>query len=222
MIDRTFLLRERPNITLLKAPRKVSVRPVGNKLVETDEYVAIDIFVPGNIVKGTKISTNCFTRITIEAYLVDNLNANILLRNDILGPHKVNLCYKRKLITLIQLGLTTPIDVQTRMVPRKVNRTVRALQAVAVPAHSAIQVPTRINRRYLPNNRDYVFEPSLPGAMPQAVDSDCPFVIFANTGAQDRYIQRNRAMGYLIDNIAEEAIAWTSEAAEHHIARLIA
>lgn len=221
LIDRKFLFQERPGITLLNTLAPIGVRPVGNKIVYTSQYVMIDIFIPGIRITKNGGSPNSFTRITIEAYVVKKLDANLLLANDTLGPLQAVLDFKRNTFTIGTTNLVTLMKVQSRTKATPVDRPLKAIEAITIPAYSAMQVPVKVNQRGLPD-RDYIVEPVSSGVMPHLTDKDVNFVVLANTTALEHRIPRNATIARLCDDVVGEVAAWNGVAADHHIARMTA
>jgi len=62
-------------------PSSILVRGVSNKVIYTNEYILVKIYL-----RGTITSRAAEGYITIEVHLVDNLKANLLIRNDTLKP----------------------------------------------------------------------------------------------------------------------------------------
>lgn len=87
----------------------------------------IDIFLPGTKMNRHGGSPNSFARITIEAYIIDNLDANLLLANDTLGPLQAILDFKRRSFALGATGLVTPIKVEVRTRATLIDRPLKAV-----------------------------------------------------------------------------------------------
>ncbi|KAK7700568.1 hypothetical protein SLS57_012062 [Botryosphaeria dothidea] len=100
LIDRQFLLRERPGITLLDAPTSIGVRLVSNEIVQTSQYVMIDIFLPGTKMNRHGGSPNSFAPI---------------------------LDFKRRSFALGATGLVTPMKVEVRTRATLIDRPLKAV-----------------------------------------------------------------------------------------------
>lgn len=181
----------------------------------------IDIFIPGIRITKNGGSLNSFTRITIEAYVIKKLDANLLLANDTLGPLQAVLDFKRNTFTIGTTNLVTLMKVQSRTKATPVDRPLKAIEAITIPAYSAMQVPVKVNQRGLPD-RDYIVEPVSSGVMPHLTDKDVNFVVLANTTTLEHRIPRNATIARLCDDVVGEVAAWNGVAANYHIARITA
>ena len=79
--DRAYLLKHVSNLEIKKITSFISIRGVSNKIVSTDEYVMITIYIK-EIVNGMKRSA-C---LTIKVHVVNDLKANILIETNIMTP----------------------------------------------------------------------------------------------------------------------------------------
>jgi len=59
----------------------IPIYSVGNKVLIIDRYAVVNIFINRTIDKRPITAS-----IIIEVYIVDNLKANLLIRNDIIKP----------------------------------------------------------------------------------------------------------------------------------------
>ena len=75
--DKNYVLRMVPGVEIRKIISSVPVRGLGNRIIMTNKYVVLTIFVDGLIDGITK--TACFTA---EVHLVEDLKANLLIGND--------------------------------------------------------------------------------------------------------------------------------------------
>ena len=79
--DRVYLLKQIPRLEIKKIASSIPVRGVGNKIIYSNEYAIITIYVTGLVGGVTRT-----TYLTIEVYIVDNLKANILIGTNIITP----------------------------------------------------------------------------------------------------------------------------------------
>jgi len=70
-----------PNIEIRKISLLILVRGVGNKVVKTDKYIIVKIYIRGSITENPII-----VAIIIKVYLINNLKANLLIGNNSLKP----------------------------------------------------------------------------------------------------------------------------------------
>ena len=64
----------------------LKVRGVGLNRYLTDEFIFIPVYVP-----GTKDGISVLIYFKREFYIVDELRANILINNNIIGPKSINI-----------------------------------------------------------------------------------------------------------------------------------
>lgn len=94
-------------------------------------------------------------KIVREVHLVDDLKANMLIGNDLIGPEGITIDVASKSAYISSCGLTVPVEVKT---PRVVVHTpVHARKTVIVPPRSKMIVPVHHNS--IPSDRDFLFEP---------------------------------------------------------------
>ena len=79
-INRVFLLRQSPGIIILRLLKPFSVRDVGASKFSISEYIIQNIYFIGYI--GGKLVEFCVKR---ELYIVEELNAKVLIGFDIMG-----------------------------------------------------------------------------------------------------------------------------------------
>ena len=81
LIDYTYLKRVLPNIEIRKISLLILVRGVGNKVVKTNKYIIVKMYIRGSITENPII-----VAIIIKIYLINNLKANLLVGNNSLKP----------------------------------------------------------------------------------------------------------------------------------------
>ena len=86
------------------------VRGIGISKHETSEYVTVPIYLPGVQDTGPNSGSKALACIRRELHLVDNLRANMLVGNDILGPEEIVINIYQKKATVGSCGMTIEID----------------------------------------------------------------------------------------------------------------
>lgn len=74
------MLHSVPGIEVKKMVSLVLVRGLGNRIITTDEYVVLTVYIDGLIDNDT-LKAVCFF---MEVHLVDDLKANLLIGNNVL------------------------------------------------------------------------------------------------------------------------------------------
>jgi hypothetical protein len=95
--------------------------------------------------------------IPIEAHLVENLKAKLLIGMDIIGHEGFRLDFDAKTVKIPScMNLTVPISTHAKP-HHAAQHAVYAAEHTIIPPHSIIRVPTLVQTT-LPDDRDYVFE----------------------------------------------------------------
>ncbi|KAJ9484139.1 hypothetical protein VN97_g9234 [Penicillium thymicola] len=96
-------------------------------------------------------------RIPIEAHLVENLKAKLLIGMDVIGHEGFRLDFDAKTVKIPSyIGLEVPISTHTKP-HHAAQRPVYADKHMVVPPRSIVRVPARVQAN-LPEDREYVFE----------------------------------------------------------------
>ena len=198
--DKKYVLRMVPGIEIRKMASPVPVKGLGNRIVMTDEYVVLTIFVDG-LVDGVA-RTACFST---EVHLVEDLKANMLIGNDTLVPQGISIDYDSKLIKFARCeNLVAPIDVVARSDPNA-KRTIKAKNAIMIPPRMTMEVPV-VNNGSIPNDRDFLFEPECQqdlgvngGVFAHLVDSSFSFVQVYNATDLPIRLPRKSRLGSMVE-----------------------
>ena len=81
--NKKFILRMVLGVEIRKMALPIPVRGLGNRIVMTNEYVILTMYIEGECGSDGELKTVCFT---MEVYLVNDLKANMLIGNDTLVP----------------------------------------------------------------------------------------------------------------------------------------
>ena len=151
--DRAYLLKYVPKLEIKKMTTSLPVRGVGNKIIRTNEYATVSIYVRGTL--DGLARTACFT---MEVHIVDDLKANILIGTDTMTPEGMLVDLNTKVLTLAKCqGLQAPLDVVARSNPHS-KRTIRSKSATTIAPGTTVEVPVAYNGT-IPVDRDFLFEP---------------------------------------------------------------
>ncbi|KAJ5494864.1 hypothetical protein N7463_010951 [Penicillium fimorum] len=183
----------------------VPVAGIGSRHLSS-AFVSFDAFFLG------ADNTAC---IRIEAHLVENLKAKLLIGMDVMGYEGFRLDFNAKTVKIAScMGLEIPISIHAKP-HHAAQRAVYAAEYVVIPPRSVVRVPARVQAA-LPDDRDYVFE----GRHRQAafyshlVDANFAWVQAVNdTGDLVALRQRDRT-GTLYEADMPMACAVEPEAAE--------
>ena len=111
--DRAFLLKQIPNLEIMKMAASLPVRGVGNTIVHTNEYALVAIYVHVTLNGAPRIA-----RLTMEVHIIDNLKANMLIGTDTMTPQGMTMDLNNQVITFAKFqGMEAPLNVVTRTQP---------------------------------------------------------------------------------------------------------
>ncbi|KAJ5232494.1 hypothetical protein N7468_005450 [Penicillium chermesinum] len=190
-----------------------------------DSALAKDLNVPIHKIKPIPVSgigsqhiSDAYVKLTLqfygpkataevhaEAHLVDGLRAKLLLGIDVMGAEGFKLDFERRQATIASCQDTVfPIGLQAK--PNHVaTRPVYAAAQVIIPPYSTANVPIRIKTK-LPDNRDYVFDPSATQCYVQAsiVDANFTYIPFTNKTDTRRVIP----VGAVSERYKKQTLQW--------------
>jgi uncharacterized CHY-type Zn-finger protein len=117
IIDRKFLMTLKHSIE----KRKGRVRGISKRSTKLSEWATFEIYLPGYNGKN-QLTLMKFTK---SAWVVDDLQPNLLLANDFTTPYNANIDYETTTLSFKGLDFTVDFNVQTRSLPciRKVTTT---------------------------------------------------------------------------------------------------
>ena len=93
--DRAYLVKNVSGLEIRKMAFFISVRGVGNKVVSTNEYVMVIVYVNDVINDITRIT--CFT---MKMHLINDLKINILLETNIMTSQEMTMNLKTRIVKL--------------------------------------------------------------------------------------------------------------------------
>ena len=200
LIDRALLFRLQPDQKPSKLASPISVRGLGNTMHKTSEYAKLTISIDGKL--GSKLAT---AQISLEAHVVDDLRANMLIGNDVIVPQKMRLdpAGQRMEIGTCR-DMVTEIEAVAKSAP--VHRSIRTKSTVTIPAMSTASVPVSFQGKQLPDDRDFLFEPQFKGDLgheggvyAHIVDSSVSFVQVRNATARPTQLTRRTRLGSIVE-----------------------
>ena len=206
--DRDFYKKQNPNDTIRTMATPLKVRGLGTHRHESSEYAICDIHLKGE--KDGKPVTSVLRR---EIHLVDNLKANMLIGNDIIGSEGIVIDPVKKQAFITSTGATIPIEV--RSPKNNIQRPVHIRKTTIVPPHTEVAVP--INGTSLPKTRDFLFEPADDvnfTLYAHLVDASTSAVIVRNDHSQPIQIPRNFRLGRISELNYPNAFQISPEQAE--------
>ena len=152
LVDREFLSKLLPNIVIQKLSTSITVRGIGSATHPCDEFVSLDIYMPGMIQGKPHLA-----HIKRDFHIVVHLKAKMLLGMDLIGPEMIDTNIKRRVATIGSCqGLEVPLYIKPRQ-GGKIKRVVRAKAKVIIAPHTVRNVDVKVAD--LPKERDLTFTP---------------------------------------------------------------
>lgn len=137
-------------------------------------------------------------KITIEAHLVDNLKAKLLIGTDVLRREGFSLDFEKAGARIASYHDTIfPIAMHAK--PNHItSQPVYATKDTVVPPKSTVQVPIKV-KGHLPRARDYLFAPVPTASFVDChlVDADFSFVPVMNPSPHHHMFKRHERIGTL-------------------------
>ena len=141
-----------PQAVISRISSSLKIRGVGSSQHETSEYLITPCYFLGINKQNNKVLT-CIRR---EIHIVNGLRANMLIKNDFIGPKEIIIdVVKEK--TYID-SCKTSIMVTARQCGQFIRRKIHALLITKIPSHSEKFIPIFTSSLSLPNDRDYMFK----------------------------------------------------------------
>lgn len=192
LIDRLWLANLLPKVKISKMASPLRVRGVGSSQHETSEYLVTPCYFPGIDDHGNRVLA-CARR---EIHIVDGLRANMLIGNDFIGPEGISIDIANQKAYIG--SCKTSIAVTARQRGQYVRRKIQALSATVIPPHSEGFVPIRTSTLSLPDDRDYIFEPTTQANLilfSHMVDSKMTGILARNDSDHQVEIPRKLRLG---------------------------
>ena len=206
LADKLWLLALLPQVEIRRMASPLRVKGLGSAMHDTDEYVLVPIYIPATKDDGTEV----LCRIMREIHLVDNLKANMLIGNDVIGPEQIVIDVSKGKAIIGSCGATANITSRQRGPYQR--RAIHAKKALIVAPRANIMVPVATPET-LPE-RDFIFEP-----LPQRnltlyahlVDSHIAGILVKNETDQAVQIPKRLRLGMLCE-VDYENVFFTEQA----------
>ena len=160
-MNRNFFKTQTFNISIRIMTSSLQVRGLGTNRHESWEYVICDIHMPGT--KDDQKITSLFRR---EIHLVDNLKANMLLNNDIIGFENFAIDMTKRHAMIDSIGII--ISLKVRFFKLTIQRSIHFKKITIISSHAEMIVA--VHHAELPATRDFLFEP----------DDSLNFILYAH------------------------------------------
>lgn len=129
----------------------LKVKGIGSLRHESDKFALMALFFMGNNTAGRVV----FARIDCKLHLVDALKANMLIRNDIIGPEEISIDIAGQTAFISSCGIEISIDAKQRghVVCQKV------LSASPIVLSPQSEMAVSVNYTSFLDDRDFLFQP---------------------------------------------------------------
>lgn len=213
LIDRVFLAKEIPEATIRRMASSISVRGIGTTNHSTNEYVLLDIYIPG--------TDGRIAHIQRELHIVEELRANVLIGIDIMGPEGITPDMRKKIPVIKSCdGISTPLTI-TSQSNQRLRRPVLSQKETTIPPRTIATIPIK-RHDDLPNDRDFLFEPrynNITKRLQQTgsiyahiVDANITHVQVHNSSNHPFVIPGNTRLGILVEYDADGCYLVDSDA----------
>lgn len=154
LIDRSFLTKEIPGAMIRRMASPISVRGIGSMNHNSNEYVVLDIYMPGMDERTAHIRR--------EVHIVEELPAKMLVGSDIITPEAIIIDMSKKIAIIGSCkGIPVALSVTTRS-NQRLYRPILAQKETVISPRSVVAVPIT-HHNDLPADRDFLFEPQYNG-----------------------------------------------------------
>jgi dUTPase len=153
--------------------------------------------------------------VRVDAHLVENLKAKLLIGMDVMGHEGFRLDFDSKTVKIPScMNLSVPISTHAKP-HHAAQRAVYAAEHIVIPPRSIVRVPTRVQAT-LPEDRDYVFEGCHRHAAfySHLVDANFAWVQAVNDTPEPVTVHRRDRIGTLYEADMPMACAVQPEVAE--------
>ncbi len=149
-MDHDWLTHQISNPPVNKIATPFKVREIGSSKYETDEYIALSLYLLGQTPNG-ELAYACIWR---ELHLVDSFAANMLVVIHIIGLESIIINLWEKTIYVSSCAIILKIDTKQRGL--FIRRKLLTQYNLIISPHSHAPIP--LTSPGLPNNRDLLFE----------------------------------------------------------------
>ncbi|KAH3989747.1 hypothetical protein HBH52_015990 [Parastagonospora nodorum] len=197
LVDEQFLRKHVPDVAIHNLEYPMDLKGLGDTLHRCYSYARQDLYFKSEDPQGNDV----YAILNVELRIVQNLDANLLLGMDVLGPERAIIDIGRRTMTFPFCGnATTPIQTtpktHTVMRPRKITAKHRVVippeSAMYVPIHTGPDMPSEYDMEFRPYRR-----PTFRAAGYTAfMDSKTPAVLFRNDASTPVTIPTHSLLGY--------------------------
>ena len=176
------------------------VRGIKNDIHEINEYIIYEIYLSDEKNKNERVITIKTT--SREIHLVNELAADMLLRNDILVPKGIDLLFSKQTAHIDSYDVNIFIEVQFK--EPFMRRVINSKEITVIPSHSNATVT--IHYLNLPD-RDFLFEPrenSILSLYTGLINKNIKVILVKNDSNKPINIQRNMKLEDLSNLIIDE------------------
>ncbi len=155
IIDRAFLKANRSDCEIHRIDVSLSLRGIGSKTYQSNEYVVIPFYIPGYIDEEIQL-----IEIIAKIHIVDHLNVKILIGIDVIDIEEIIIDFiHRSLIFGDIFNFRTDIHVHAKD-NVKTRRVIKVAKDAVFPSRFIIEMPIKMKEDSEPftNNRDYLFK----------------------------------------------------------------
>ncbi|KAJ5578389.1 uncharacterized protein N7459_007353 [Penicillium hispanicum] len=172
----------------------------------SQEYIQLDMYFAGRQTNGNLLDNDrskgqrATAKLTIEAHIVQNLKAKLLIGNDVLGPEGFILDFPRaQAIIEACHNVIFPMAIHTKPGFQH-QRPVYASERIKVPPFQSIDVPVKV-RRQLPCDRDFIFKSTrdrfdIPAIL---IDAGVDHIIVINPTDKVQLVKKKDKLRHLLE-----------------------
>lgn len=175
-------------------PTPLKVRGIGASKHKSGEFTTLSLYLLGRNNAGQLV----YASLTCEIYLVKDLGANLLIRNDIMSPEDFVLDVKEKKTLINSCEVTISID--ARQQGQFLAKKLLISQETVIPPYSKAMIS--LLPLLLLDDHNFLFhvatKPSLT-LFTHIVDHQTSKVLVRNASNESFHIPRRYKLGHLID-----------------------
>ncbi|KAJ5675356.1 hypothetical protein N7462_008253 [Penicillium macrosclerotiorum] len=179
--------------TTVRRISPIPVSGIGSQHV-SNAYIQIDLYFAGN---RPSTAEQAIAKVPIEAHLVDNLKAQLLIGIDVLGPEGFAIDFASRFVCIDSCdGISFPIGIYAKPDHHSRPRPVYASEKTVIQPGQAVRLPVFVKSK-LPE-RNFVFDPESKYDSPtQLVDANFCLIPVRNLSDKPQTIQRKARIGML-------------------------
>ena len=194
LIDKEWLLDNVPDVKIERMATPLNVRGIGTSRHQTDEYITHPLYFPAQDEAGQSIIA-CIRR---EMHIVNCLRVHLLMGNDIIGAEGMILDIAGGKAHLPGCGATIKVTARNR--GQFIKKILYSDSHVTIPPRTQMVIPIR--NLNLPDNRDFIFEPTTHAKLTMyvhLVDQDTTGILAQNESSLPISIPKRMKLGGLCE-----------------------